>query len=156
MECGYLLGKNERFTHAVKAEFTLPAASNNVIGLGQNLVKLAWGFSTPVSPRTVVSGILAYNKGLTARSGQQGFNTIEPEAVLAHEFTKRVAGFLDWDGYQDFNADQFGQTLKAGLTVQLDHKARWNLSPYGQFALNHFTTTTNLKSDIGFDLNYRY
>ena len=69
--------------------------------------------STPVSPRTVVSGILAYNKGLTARSGQQGFNTIEPEAVLAHEFTKRVAGFLDWDGYQDFNADQFGQTRLA-------------------------------------------
>ena len=156
IDFNYLLGKNKRFSNAVRAEFTFPSASNDVIGLGQNIVKAAWGFSTPLTRRTVFSGILAYNKGMTARSGQQGFNTVEPEVVLTHKLAGRVAGFLDWDAYQDFNADRFGQLLKGGLTLQLDRKARWNLTPYGQFALNHFTASTNLKSDVGFDLDYRY
>ena len=35
----------------------------------------------------------------------------------------KVGGFLDYDTYWDFNADEFGQTLKAGLLFALDEKA---------------------------------
>ena len=127
-----------------------------MVSADQNILKLAWVFSTPLSKRTVFSGILAYNKSLSAPRGQQGTNTFEPEAVLAQEFTKRFAGYLDWDTYQDFNADHFGQTLKGGLVFELDRAERWSLSPYAQFPLNHFTSSTNIKSEVGVDLSYRY
>jgi len=58
--------------------------------------------------------------------------------------------------YQDFNADSFGQTLKGGFTIQLDRKGRWIGPPYAQFPLNHFTSSTNIKSDVEFDLTFRY
>jgi hypothetical protein len=152
----FLLGKGKYFSHALRAEFTLPSASNSVVGLGQNIVKFADGASTPLSSRTVLNIIVAYNKGMTARPGQKGFNNLEPEVILAQEFNKSVAGFLDYDAYYDFNVDKLGQTLKGGLTIHLDRKGRWIGSPYAQFALNHFTSSTNLKSDLGFDLTFRY
>jgi len=37
----------------------------------------------------------------------------------------------------DFACDEFGQTLKAGLQISLDERARWGLSPYVQFPLDH-------------------
>jgi hypothetical protein len=78
----------------------------------------------------------------SARSGEQG--------------EKRFSGFLDYDTYWDFNADEFGQTLKAGLLFALDEKAPWGLSPSDQFPLNLFTSTTNLKNDVGIELTFRY
>jgi hypothetical protein len=156
LEANYLLGKTDRFSNAVRAEFTFPSGSNNVVSLGQNIVKMAYGFSIPLTSSTVFTGVLAYNKGMTARPGQQGFNTLEPDAILMHRFSKRVAAFLDWDSYYDFNADNYGQTLKTGMTIQLDRKGRWIGSPYTQFPLNHFTSSTNLKNDTGFDLTWRY
>ena len=99
-------------------EFTLPAASTG-LGGGQNVLKIAWGFSTPLANSTVLNGILAYNKGMTAPPGVEGTSTFEPEVILSHAFGKRFGAFLDWDGYQDFNADQVGRTLKFGLEFQL-------------------------------------
>jgi hypothetical protein len=151
-----VLGKGEKFSNAAKVEFTFPSASDPTVGGGQNIVKLAWGFSRPLASRTVLNGILAYNKGLTARPGAKGDNSFEPEAVLAQAFSESVGAFLDWDTYQDFNAGRFGQTLKFGLEFQLDRSERWSLSPYAQFPLNHFTSSNNLKSETGFDLSYRY
>jgi len=156
LEANYLLGKTDRFSNAVRAEFTFPSGSNNVVSLGQNIVKMAYGFSTPLTSRTVLTGILAYIKGMTAPPGRQGFNNFEGEAILTERATKRLAAFLDWDAYYDFNADRLGQTLKTGLAIQLDRKGRWIGSPYAQFPLNHFTSSTNLKSDLGFDLTWRY
>jgi hypothetical protein len=156
LEGNYLLGKTDRFSNAVRAEFTFPSGSNNVVSLGQNILKMAYGFSTPLASRTVLTGIVAYIKGMTAPRGRQGFNNQESEAILAQKFTKRTTAFLDWDGYYDFNADKLGQTLKTGLSIQLDRKGRWIGSPYAQFPLNHFTSSTNLKSDLGFDLTWRY
>ena len=71
------------------------------------------------SNSTVLNGILAYNKGMTAPPGVEGTSTFEPEVILSHAFGKRFGAFLDWDGYQDFNADQVGRTLKFGLEFQL-------------------------------------
>ncbi len=147
--------KGERIGNAVKVEFTFPSASDG-IGARQNAVKLAWGLSAGLAGGTVLTGILAYNKGMTAPPGLQGANTIEPELILAQAFGQRMGAFLDWDSYWDFNAAQFGQTLKFGLAFQLDKADRWSLSPYAQFPLNHFTSATNLKSDAGFDLSFRY
>jgi hypothetical protein len=156
LEANYLLGKTDRFSNAVRAEFTFPSGSNNVVSLGQNVVKMAYGFSTPLASRTVLTGVFAYIKGMTAPPGRQGFNNIEAEAILAQKVTTRLTTFLDWDMYYDFNADRLGQTIKTGLAFQLDRKGRWIASPYAQFPLNHFTSSTNLKSDIGFDLTWRY
>ncbi len=151
-----VLGQTAKFKHAATAEFTFPSASDNAVGLGQTIMKLAWGFSTPLGSRTVLNAPLAYNKGVTARAGQQGTNSFEAEPVLVQEFSKRVAGFLDWDMYEDLNSNRFGQTLKGGLTVGLDGSGRWSLSPYAQFPLNNFTSTTNIEKDIGVELSYRY
>lgn len=156
LEANYLLGKTDRFSNAVRAEFTFPSASNSAVSAGQNILKMAYGFSTPLASRTVLSGVFAYNKGMTAPPGRQGFNNLEAEAILAQKVTKRLAGFLDWDAYYDFNADSLGQTLKTGLSIQLDRKGRWIGAPYTQFPLNHFTSSTNLKNDSGFDLTWRY
>ncbi len=156
VEFAAVLSQSDRFTNGATAEFTFPSASHEALGDGQNVMKLAWSFSTPLSKQTLLNGILAYNKGLSAREGEQGFNSIEPEAVLVQGFGKRAAAFLDWDTYWDFNADQFGQTMKFGLEFQLDRASRWFLSPYAQFPLNHFTSSTNIKSDSGLDLTFRY
>jgi hypothetical protein len=151
-----VLSANERFKQAAKVEVTFPSAPDNIKGAGQLVIKMAWGFSTPLGAKTAFNGVLAYNKAATTQEGAQGVNTFEPEAIVTHEFKKRLAGFLDYDTYWDFNADEFGQTLKAGLLFALDEKARWGLSPYDQFPLNHFTSTTNLKNDVGIELSYRY
>ena len=156
LEANYLLGKTDRFSNAVRAEFTFPSGSNNVVSVRQNIVKMAYGFSTPLASRTVLTGIFAYTKGMTAPPGRQGFNNIEAEGILTQKATKRLAAFLDWDLYHDFNADSLGQTIKTGLSLQLDSKGRWIGSPYAQFPLNHFTSSTNLKSDLGVDLTWRY
>jgi hypothetical protein len=151
-----VLGEKERFKHAAEVEVTFPSAPDSVKGAGQLVIKMAWGFTTPLGAKTVLDGIRAYNRAATTREGEQGVNTFEPEAIVTHEFKKRLSGFLDYDTYWDFNADEFGQTLKAGLLFALDKKARWGLSPYDQFPLSHFTSTTNLKNDVGIELSYRY
>jgi hypothetical protein len=151
-----VLGDTGKFKNAVQAEFTLPSAANEVVGFGQTIVKAVWSFSTPLGERTVVSGILGYNKAVNTNRGQQGVNSFEPQTVLVHKFSGRVAGYLDYDTYEDFNAEQFGQTLKAGVTFGLDRQLRWSLSPYGQFPLNQFTSSTNIKSDVGAELSFRY
>jgi hypothetical protein len=58
--------------------------------------------------------------------------------------------------YEDFNAVDFGQTLKAGLVFALNKSPRWSVSPSVQFPVNPFTSSTNLKSDVGFELAFRY
>jgi hypothetical protein len=151
-----VLGDTGKFKNAVAGEFTFPSASNDVSGLGQMIIKAIWNFSTPLGQNTALSGIFGYNKAVSTNKGQQGIHNFEPEAVLVHKFGGRVSGYLDYDTYQDFNFDQFGQTLKGGLTFGLDRQLRWSLSPYGQFALNQFTSRTNLKSDIGIELSWRY
>jgi hypothetical protein len=151
-----LLGDYAHLKHAVTFEVTFPSAPDTVKGSDQTVLKMAWGGSTPLGEKTVLNAVLAYNKAATAHEGEQGVNNIEPEAILKRAFTKRFAGYLDYDTYWDFNADQFGQTLKAGLQFQLDKAARWGLSPYVQFPLNHFTSSTNLRNDVGMELSRRY
>jgi hypothetical protein len=151
-----ILGDTGKFKNAAAAEFTFPSAANNALGFGQTIIKAVWSFSIPLGERTALSGIFGYNKAVNTNTGQQGINSFEPQTVLVYKFTGRVAGYLDYDMYRDFNVDQFGQTLKGGLTFGLDRRLRWSLSPYAQFPLNHFTSSTNIRSDIGAELSWRY
>ena len=151
-----VLGDTPRLKNAAAAEFTFPSASNDVSGIGQTIIRAVWSLSTPLGNTSALTGVLGYNKAVATNKGQQGIHSFEPEAVLAHKFSGRVSGYLDYDAYQDFSANQFGQLLKGGLTIGLDPKLRWSLSPYVQFALNHFTSSTNLKNDIGVELSWRY
>jgi hypothetical protein len=151
-----VLGETSRFNHAAKVEITFPSAPDTVKGAGQLVLKMAWSFSTPLGEKTTLNGIFAYNKAVKAPEGTSGLNNFEPEAVLVRQITGWMAAFLDYDTYQDFVTEEFGQTLKGGLTFRLDRAGRWSLSPYAQFPLNHFTSMTNIKSDYGIELIRRY
>jgi len=151
-----VLGMTPRFKHAAKIEFTFPSASEDVIGFGQKILRIEWGCSTPIGAKTALSGIFAYNRAISTRDGNPGQNSFEPEVVLTRAFTPSIAAYLDYDMYRDFSAEDFGQTLKAGMTISIDKAQRWALSPYAQFPLNHFTSSTNLKSDVGIELGFRY
>jgi len=149
-----MLSKGERFEQAAGLEITVPSASNDLVGEGETVIKLVWGFSTQVTPHTLLSGELGYNKAVHTRHGLPGTNNIEPELILTQAFAKRVGGYLDWDTYYDFNASEYAQTLKVGFDVELDGKEKWSLSPYFEFPLNHFTQTTEIKNTVGVELSY--
>jgi len=149
-----MLGKWEKFEHAAGFEITVPSASNDQASENETLIKLVWGFSAQVTPHTLLSADLGYNKAVQTSHGLAGTNNLEPEIILAQAFAKRVAGYLDWDTYYDFNAREYAQALKVGLEFQLDHKEKWGLSPYFQFPLNHFTRVTEIKNSVGIELSY--
>lgn len=149
-----MLGKWERFEHAAGIEITVPSASNDPVGEHQTAIRLVRGFSTQVTPLTLLSGELGYNKAVQTSHGLAGTNNLQPELILAQAFAKCAAGYLDWDTYYDFNASEYAQTLKVGLEFELDHKEKWGLSPYFQFRLNHFTRITEIKNSVGFELIY--
>lgn len=151
-----MIGKGEKFEHAAGIEITAPSASSHLIGEDETVIKLVWGFSTQVTPHTLLSGQLGYNLAVQAIQRPPGSNEIEPELILAQAFAKRVGGYIDWDSYYDFNASKYAQTLKLGLDVELDRKQKWNVSPYVEFPLNHFTQTTALKKNVGFELSYHF
>ena len=151
-----MLGKGEKFEHAAGIEITTPSASNDKVGEGETVLRVAWGFTQEITRHTLLSGELGYNKAVHARHGLPGTNDIEPELILAQAFAKRISGFLDWDTYYDFNASEYAQALKAGLNIELGHRDKWNLSPSIQFPLNHFTRVTEIKSSVGVELSFNF
>ena len=151
-----MLDQGEKFEHAAGIEITAPSASSHLIGEGETVMKLVWGFSTQVTPHTLLSGQLGYNLAVQASQGHPGSNEIEPELILAQAFAKRVGGYIDWDSYYDFNASKYLQILKLGVDVELDRKQKWSVSPYFEFPLNHFTQTTGIKKNVGFEVSYHF
>src|SRR5208283_2888952 len=134
-----MLGKGEKFENAAGIEITVPSATNYQIGENETVIKVVWGFSAQVTPRTLLSGELAYNKAVQTSHRLPGTNSIQPELILSHAFAKRAGGYLDWDTYYDFSASAYSQLLKVGLEFELDRNEKWSLAPYLQFPLNHFT-----------------
>ena len=151
-----MLGKWEKFEYAAGIEITIPSATNNLVGENEIVIKLVWGFSTQVTPHTLLSGELGYNKAVQTSHNLPGTNNIEPELILSQAFAKRIGGYLDWNTYYDFNASEYAQTLRVGLNVELDRKEKWSLSPYFEFPLNHFTRITEIKNLVGVDLSYNF
>jgi len=95
LELRGMLGKGERFEHAAGFEITVPSASNDLVGESETVIRLVWGFSTQVTPHTLLSGELGYNKAVQTSHGLPGANDIEPELILAQAFAKRIGGYLD-------------------------------------------------------------
>ena len=151
-----MLSKGERFEQAAGFEITVPSASNDLVGEGETVIKLVWGFSTQVTPHTLLSGEVGYNKAVQTRHGLPGINNIEPGLILTQAFAKRLGGYLDWDTYYDFNASEYAQTLRVGFDVELDGTEKCSLSPYFQFPLNHFTRITEIKNTVGIELSYNF
>jgi len=151
-----MLGKWEKFEHAAGIEITVPSASNDLVGENETVIRLVWGFSAQVTPHTMLSGELGYNKAVQTSHALTGTNNIEPELILAQAFDKRVGGYLDWDTYYDFHAGEYAQTLKVGIEFELDHMGKWGLSPCFQFPLNHFTRITDIKNTVGVELSYNF
>jgi hypothetical protein len=156
------LGKTEKFEHSAALEVTVPSANDALVrlgvigGEGETVIRPAWGFTTEVTARTLLSGNLAYSKAVHTRHGLEGTNEIEPELILSQAFTKRVGGYLDWNTYYDFNDSRWAQFLQVGIGFMLDRKEKWNLSPYFAFALNDFARHVDFKNTAGFDLSYHF
>ena len=151
-----MLGKGEKFEHVAGIEFTMPSASNDLLGAGQTVMRLAWGFSAQITSHTLLSGELGYNRATHTQRSEPRVNYIEPELILTEALGKRVAVFLDWDTYEDFNRTQYIQTLKAGLEIELDHKQKWSVTPYAQFPLTGSSRAAEFKNSVGVDLIYNF
>lgn len=156
VEFSAMLSKRERFEQAVGVQLTLPSASSNVIGEGQTVLRMMWGFSTPLTKHTLLSGEVGYNKTISDQTQEPGANFIEPELILAQTLGKRMGVFLDWDTYYDFNPDQYIQTLKTGFDIQLDHKEKWSLTPYATFPLNSASRAMEFRYSVGCDLIFKF
>lgn len=98
-----MLQKDEKFEQAAGIELTMPSASTNVLGTGQTVMRLAWGFSTPITSQTLLSGEVGYDNAVATQRSEPGVNFLEPELLLTQAFGKRIAVFVDWDSYEDFH-----------------------------------------------------
>lgn len=101
-----MLWKGEKFEHAAEVEITVPSATSEVLGYGQTVLRLVWGFSSQLAKHTLLNGEFAYNKAVANRRSTPGFSSIEPELVLSQVFAKRFGGYLDWDNYYEFSVDE--------------------------------------------------
>lgn len=150
-----VIGRTESFDNALEVEFTLHSASNDAIAVRQTIFRGVWGFSRQITRKTLLSGIVLYNRGFHAQPGAPDINNLEPELILSQELIKRVAAFLDYDTAYVFNRDQFGQTLKIGAAILLTKKGNWTFAPYYKFPLNQFTHSL-FKDAAGFELTFHY
>jgi hypothetical protein len=128
-----MLWRGEKFEHAAGLELTLPSASNDSIGEGQTVIKVLWGFAAQMTPRTLLSGGLGYNKTVQNQRGTPEVNSIESDIILRQEFARRLAGYLDWDNIYEFSVDQYASTLEAGMNFALDQKKNGPLVPLWSF-----------------------
>lgn len=153
---GAIISKSERFTQGAAVKFTFQTASNNLVGGYSTDYKLYYGFATPVGHKMLLTTTLAYIDSISVRSDAYRNQRFEPEFILSRALGDGVAVYLDWDTYYQFTLDNFGQTLKTGLSFDLNSKNKWNVSPYVEFPLNNFTTRTNEKRAFGATLTYFY
>jgi hypothetical protein len=150
------ISKDEKFEQAAGLELTVPSATNNVLGDGQTVLKMIWGFSAQLTRRTLFSGDFGYNKAVANQRAVPGVNSLEPELILSQQFARRFAGYLDWDNYYEFNLSEYVQTMQAGMEFELDRSDKWSLAPYVVFPLNHATRSVETKNGVGFDLIYNF
>lgn len=153
---GGIISKSEHFTQGAAVKFTFQTASNNKVGGFSTDYKLYYGFAVPVGHKMLLTTTLAYIDSISVRYDAYRNQRFEPEFVLSRVLGKGAAIYLDWDTYYQFTLDDFGQTLKTGLSFDLNSRNKWNLSPYVEFPLNNFTTRTNEKRAFGFALTYYY
>lgn len=153
-----ILGKGEKFEHAAGIELTVPSASRDVIGNGATVLRFAWGCSAQLTERTLLNAELGYNKPVqnSHSINAPGTNSIEPELIVTQGFTKRFAGYLDWDSYYDFSANDYVSLMRTGFEFTLDRRERWTVNPYETFALTHAARLLEVKDAAGVILAYRY
>jgi hypothetical protein len=162
VEFAAMLGKGEKFEHAAAVEVTAPSASDSLVrlgvlgGEGETVIRVAWGFSAQVTPHTLLSGDLGYNKAVHARYGPETINEIEPELILSQAFGKRVGGYLEWNTYYDFTASQWAQAMKVGIEFVLDRREKWSVAPYFAFALNDFAREMDFRNNAGVYLSRHF
>ncbi|HEX8894527.1 MAG TPA: hypothetical protein VF783_14445, partial [Terriglobales bacterium] len=144
--------KGEDFENAAGSELTAPSSSSDRIGEDQTVLRLVWGFSAEVTPRTLLSAELGYNKAVANQRATPGINSIEPELILALAFAKRFGAYLDWDNYYEFSVDEHVSTMEVGLEFALGQKEKWSFAPYVVFPLNHASRLMEFKNAAGFRL----
>lgn len=149
LELRGMLQKREKWEQALGVELTLPSASNSVLGEEQTVLRFIWGFSAEVAKKTLLSGEFAYNKAIVNHGAEPGVNSIEPELILMHAFTKRFGAYLDWDNYYEFSVDKYINTMKVGLEIALDKKEKWGLEPFVVLPLSHASSVYDTKVGQG-------
>ena len=139
-----------------EVEITVPSATSDVLGEGQTVLRLVWGFFGQLAKHNLLSGEFAYNKAVANPHPTPGVNSIEPELILNQAFAKRFAGYLDWDNYYEFSIHEYVQTLKPELEFAVDREEKWTFAPYMVFPLNQAPRITETKLGVGFDLTYAF
>jgi hypothetical protein len=114
------------------------------------------GFSAVITSHTLLSGEVGYDKAVATARPEPGVNFLEPELILTQALGKRVAVFVDWDSYEDFQAREYIQTLRAGLEIGLDRKQKWSLAAFAQFPLTTSPRAAEFKNSVGVDLIYNF
>jgi len=139
-----MLWKGERLEHAEGIEITVPLGSQVLINEGhildgQTVLSVAWGSTTQATGHTVFDANLHYYKAVHSRSTASKRNYIEPELIVTHAFTKRVAGYLECIQYYEFSQSHYVATLKPGVGFAIDSEVKWSISPYVVSPLNHIS-----------------
>lgn len=71
-----MLQQGEKFEQPAGIGLTMPSASASVLGTGQTVMRLAWGFSTPIT-----SGEVGYEKAAATQRSELGVNVLQPELI---------------------------------------------------------------------------
>jgi hypothetical protein len=159
-----MLTKGEKFEQAAGIVLAVPSASNNLIGdsvgdllgTGQTVLRLEWGFSVQVTPHTLLSGEVAYNKAVQTRRSEPDVNNIETQLIVSQALGKRFGASVEWTGYYEFHDSEYVETLKPELQVELDRKQKWSIAPYAVFALGPISQAAEFKYSVGCDLIYTF
>jgi hypothetical protein len=159
-----LLTKGEKFEQAAGIVLALPSASNNLIGdsvgdllgTGQTVLRLEWGFSLQVTTHSLLSGEVAYNKAVQTRRSEPDVNNIETQLIFSQALGKRFGASVEWSGYYEFHDSEYVETLKPDLEIELDRKQKWSIAPYAVFALGQISRAAEFKYSVGCDLIYTF
>jgi hypothetical protein len=159
-----MLTKGERFEQAAGIALALPSASNNLIGdsvgdllgTGQTVLRLEWGFSLQVTPHTLLSGEVAYNKALQTRRSEPDVNNIETQLILGQALGKGFGASVEWTGYYEFHDSEYVETLRPELQVELDRRQKWSIAPYAVFPLGQVSRAAEFRFSVGCDLIHNF
>jgi hypothetical protein len=159
-----MLTKGEKFEQAAGVVLALPSASSGLVGdsvgdllgTGQTVLRLEWGFSLPVTRDTLLSGQVAYNKAVQTRRTEPDVNNVEPELILSQALGRRLGVSIDWTSYYEFYDNEYVETLKAEFQLELDRKQKWGITPYAVFPLSQVSRAAEFSRSVGCDLIYTF
>jgi hypothetical protein len=153
-----VIGKYERFEHAVGVGALVASSSHEDLDDGQTVLGAVWGCSAQITDRNTLDAIVRYKRGIYTKWGMPKRNNLGADVIATHAFTPRLAAYFEADGYYEFSQgiEGYAQTLKAGTEVIVDSMKKWSLSPYVLIPITHTARILETGGAAGIDLAFRY